>query len=244
MATLIKGYALVVDYQRDSFATLWSEGFGSPSANSLVPFTETLSVFSNVLIANTPQLLVSLAYMSLNGLLTCMVLTREFSTFGVKRSGLRVTFPEGEQRSTFWLSLPYRFSIPLLVASTVLHWALSQTLFLAEVTVRDPFGDVDHDRSVSCVGWSALALVILLVISSILIIVPVGLGFLRYPHGVPIVESCSIAMSAACHPLPGREGEAKKLLKYGVIGTDVEGNERAGLSSSSVAPLVTGNDYI
>lgn len=260
---IIKGYVEIPSYYRDSFATLQASGFSAPSANSLVPWTESVSIFGSVLVANIPQLIVSFAYVFLNNLLTCMLLSREFTQFAIRRSGLRVTHPASgsEQRSTFWLSLPYRFSLPLLVGSAVLHWALSQTLFFAQVTVRDPAGRVDLDRSVSCVGWSALALVILLIVSGVIMIVPILIGFLRYPSGVPVVESCSLAMAAACHPLlrqrdrnvddqddpiTERHGntESESALKYGVIGTDTEGNKRAGLSSRSVKPLVVGDDYL
>ena len=66
----------------------------------------------------------------------------------------------------------------------------------------------------------------------------VPLAFLKYPKGAPIVRSCSLAISAACHPLDSARDEAKKLLKYRVIGVDEDGNERVGLSSGSVRPFM------
>lgn len=42
------------------------------------------------------------------------------------RKGLRVTQPHGYQRSSYFLQLPYRWSLPLIVISGTLHWLLSR----------------------------------------------------------------------------------------------------------------------
>ena len=230
---------------QDSLQTLWDNGFGNPSPRSTITFTSGLSVATNVLIANTPQLAMSMMYMSFNGLLTCMTLSREFTIFSRKRCGLRVTNPDGGyQRSTYWLSLPYRYSIPLLGLSAAFHWALSQTLFLVEARVYNPAGvlDPDPNNALSVVGWSALSLIIVIVMGGILMLAPLAMGyFFRYNANIPIVESCSLAISAACHTL-GRQDEAKALLLYGVSRRD-DGVEHVGLCSSRVAGLVEGERY-
>ena len=226
-----------------TFASLWQSGFGTIAPNSLIVSTQGLSLFSNVLIANTPQLVVSLIYLSYNNLLTSLFLSQEFTKFSQKRSALRVTTPQGQQKSTFWLSLPYRASLPLLISSMILHWSLSQTIFLAEIEVvsLDGGGSLDMGDSVNSVGWSALGFLVLLLVSGLMILVIVVLGFLRHPPGVPIVQSCSLAISAACHPC--RSGEAQTALKYGVLKVDHRGNEYVGLSSGPVLPLSDGHDY-
>ena len=233
------------DSDEPTLAALWATGFCNITPQSLLQSTETLSLLNNVLIANTPQLIVSFVYVSYNSLLTSLLISREFTRFSQKRSGLRVTNPKGRQKSTFWLSLPYRFSLPLLACTAALHWSLSQTLYLAEVKVLDIQGQLDEVYSVSCVAWSALGLMILLAISGTMIVAAVVLGCCcRYPAGVPIVQSCSLAISAACHPRPGKEDEAQKLLQYGVMDVDAEGREYVGLSSGKMMPLVDGRDYI
>ena len=228
---------------QDSLQTLWDNGFGSISPNSIIPSTQGLSVLANVLIANTPQLVVSMVYVSYNGLWTCMLLSREFLGFAQSRHGLRVTNPEGKyQRSTYWLSLPYRFSIPLLGISAAFHWILSQTMFLVEAQVYKPDGtlDPDRDNSISVVGWSALSLIITISLGALLMAGPLLAGFFRYESGTPIVESCSLAISAACHPFE-RQNEEKALLKYGV--SSEGGGEHVGLSSGRVDDLKQGRRY-
>ena len=191
----------------------------------------------NIFYSNLPQILLSLVYVSYNALLTSLLVSREFATFSYKRAGLRVTHPSGHQRSTYWLSLPCRFSVPLLAMSTLLHWTLSQYLYPVQIRIIGLGGDVDHSRSINCVGWSSVGLLMLCVEGAVLILALLIAGCIRYPKGVPIARSCSLAISAACHPVEGKTDEARQLLKYGVISTS-SGNERIGLSSAGVRPLV------
>jgi hypothetical protein len=70
------------------------------------------------MMANTPQVVYSILYFAFNGALTAMAQADEWSQYAVHRKGLRVsTATKTEQRSTYFLSLPYRYSIPQLVFS-------------------------------------------------------------------------------------------------------------------------------
>ncbi|ORY16815.1 hypothetical protein BCR34DRAFT_461170, partial [Clohesyomyces aquaticus] len=92
-----------------------------------------LSIPLALCIANAPQLLVSILYFLYNALFTCMLSGLEWSKFSTRRSHLRVSdpVPNGHQKSTFWLQRPYRYSVPLLAASALLRWLVSQTIFFA-----------------------------------------------------------------------------------------------------------------
>jgi hypothetical protein len=80
--------------------------------------------------ANTPQLMLSVCYLAYNGLFTRMLCEREWASFGVRYASLRVTHRKGKQRSTYRLQLPYRWSIPLLGISTLLHWLYSNCIYV------------------------------------------------------------------------------------------------------------------
>ena len=82
------------------------------------------------ILANIPQLLLSMAYMVYNGLFTRICSEFEWAAFSVKYLPLRVTLKKGQQRSTYRLQLPYHWSIPLLVVSIVLHWLFSNCIYL------------------------------------------------------------------------------------------------------------------
>ena len=97
--------------------------------------------------------------------------------------------------------------------------------------------DLDPYYSVSALGYSAQGLVCVLVVSFVMLCYPVVLGFQRYPAGAPMVRTNSLAISAACHPLPERQNEAQELLRYGYIGEDEDGNRLIGFSSGRVPSL-------
>lgn len=84
-----------------------------------------------IVLANTPQLILSMCYFAYNGLFTRILCAFEWDKFSIMYRSLRVTHRKGpEQRSTYRLQLPYRWSIPLLLVSAILHWLYSNSLYL------------------------------------------------------------------------------------------------------------------
>ena len=141
-----------------------------------------------------------------------MLLGHEWSGYAHVRKPLRVTTPAGSQRSTYRLQLPYKYGIPLLVLSGTLHWLVSQSIFLARVDYYDN-GILDDDdyydtdnlqygtqyQSISTLGYSCIAIITVIALGGIVVLVGILHGFRRYKPGVPLVGSCSAAISAACH---------------------------------------------
>lgn len=179
-----------------------SLGFGTVEADLLVniglPENDRQGFAASVLLANLPQLVLSLLYMSYNGLFTCMHLAYEYAGFAKHRKPLRVTTPRGKQRTTYWLQLPYTYSVPLLVASAVLHWLVSQSLFLVRISFWSD-GVEMMDYSTSAVGYSCAPIVCVLVIGGCMTLVAVGLGFRKLGCSMPVAGSCSIVLAAAAH---------------------------------------------
>ena len=233
---IVFAIASVLSDQAPDLASQWALGIGNVSPELLLEITAPISPLGNILIANAPQIVLSLIYLSYNGLFTCILLSHEFTKYANKRTSLRVTLPTGYQRGSYFLSLPYKFAIPLLALSGFLHWALSQSLFLAEIKAFKSDGTADSQRSVSCLGYSTLALLVTLLLGALMLITPVLLGWRRYNSGTPLLENNSLAISAACHTVGSSDPSA--LLKYGVLSAD-----RVGLSNGPVAPLVPGERY-
>lgn len=102
---------------------------------------------ASVILPNIPQLLLSFAYFAYNALYTRLLAESEWQSFSTGYRPLRVTHPQGEQCSTHRLQLPYRYSIPLLITSILLHWITSNAIFffMSEggksnlSTIRDPY---------------------------------------------------------------------------------------------------------
>ena len=179
------------------------------SLDSATPYTilhlngAQASVFTMALLANTPQLLLSYIYFVHNSLYTCMLLAKEWSGYAWERKSLRVTSPVGKQRSTYRLQIPYRYGIPLLILSGVLHWLASQSIFLVRINAYDYRGEAHPQNNISTCGYSFNATVVTAVLISMVTLLGYVNGYRRYKPGIPLVESCSAAISAACHPFEG-----------------------------------------
>ena len=184
----------------------------------------------------------------LNGILTSMLLADELNGYAHQRKALRVTSPTGKQRSTYRLHIPYAYGVPLLVVFGILHWLVSQSLFLARVDVYDTDGSVDVSESTSTCGYSLVAIFFVLIVLIIITWFVVMTGFRTFKAGMPLMGSCSGAISAACHP-PEDDRDASELpFKWGVVGhktLDRTGEEvgHCTFTSFKVKPPVKGKLY-
>ena len=228
---------------------IWTEGFASIDPNAIFDATsfggaDSNGVFKTILITNVPQLLISTLYFMYNGSLMNMMCAREFTEFSQRPVTLRASRPAGEQRSTYWLSLPCKFSLPLIAISAALHWFLSRSLFLVQIEVMDWENRRQKDRDISACGFSPLAGSIVMAILTGLLLSLVACGFRRFPPGVPIVGTCSWAISAACHDLGGEKDAAMKPLMCGDIGMSGENNVgHRSKSSRKVVPPTERRTY-
>lgn len=127
------------------------QGFNTSPANT-IEFTLGNSLISNVLLANTPQIVISFVYLFYNNVFTCMVMAHEYARFASVRKPLRVTRPYGEQRSTFWLQLPYRYIVPIMLIMAFMHWSVSRSIYLVQLEIYDNNGELIAGRSVTDVG--------------------------------------------------------------------------------------------
>lgn len=205
---------------------LWSLDYGAVTNESLITLHlhGADSLVATVLIDNALQLLLSLLPLTYNGLFTCMLQTREWSKCSQKANFLRVSFPKRDQHSTYRLQLPYSYGIPLLVLSGTLHWLLPQSIFLARVDICDSNDVIDLSSSISTYAFSCVA-IITGIILGIIVVAPKNLrGLERYRGHMPLMGSCSAAISAACHP-PGSDGDAS--VHPVMWGTLVENNGKA-----------------
>ncbi|CAD6586365.1 MAG: hypothetical protein ASARMPRED_002513 [Alectoria sarmentosa] len=202
----------IAERKRDSTPTnliaLWKEGLGAVSDHELIGRgfngSVTQTFLETVLLANAPQLLFSFLYYLYNGLLTCMSVAEEQSQHGVARKSLRVSAPVSNQRSTWFLSLPYRYGVPLIICSGLLHWLVSQAMFFVRVLMYNDDGSVEFASSASRVGFSPIGIILAFTFASILVDALAAVGFInRFPRGeraMPLISTCSAAITAAGHP--------------------------------------------
>ncbi|RYC56619.1 hypothetical protein CHU98_g9592 [Xylaria longipes] len=193
------------------FCTLNQSDFKKVKSTDFLPSDKNPTNFNGynitlaqaILVANSPQLLLSFCYLALNNLFTRMQMAKEWAMFTTTYHPLRVTEPKGEQFATYRLQLPYRYSLPLIAVSIVLHWLLSNAIYIFisiggyyEYTIDDP--SLPPNTGVA-VEFSASALLSLIVASIGLISIPILLGLKRLPADSIDSGSNSLALSAACH---------------------------------------------
>lgn len=191
---------------------LKTSGFGKVQAANLLSNIKGLVV--NILLANLPQIILSFIYLTYNAAFTAICITNEYGGFSKVRKPLRVSNPHGNQRSTFYLNLPYRYAVPIISLSGVLHWFISQSLFLVKINIYDPQNTHLPDETLSLVpeasiavcGFSVLPMIATLVLGGSMVIILNGFGLSKLKGDVPTAGSCSAAISAACHGNEGANG--------------------------------------
>ncbi|KAF5010439.1 hypothetical protein FDECE_3408 [Fusarium decemcellulare] len=186
---------------------------------------ENMSLIELTMVANLPQLILSICYMSYNGLFTRMLAEFEWSKYSVEFRALRVTEPKGKQSATYRLQLPYRFSIPLIIVSTVLHWMYSNCIYVSNYEAFRPQYPYPPEITVG-LQFSSKAILIALVVSITVAITPIFLAFIRLPGITVISGGNSAVISAACH-IPSLELKSlsrttSKMSKRSSIGRDFD----------------------
>jgi hypothetical protein len=170
----------------------------------------------------------------------------EWNNLATSRKGLRVTRPVGQQRDTYFLQLPYRWSLPLTIASGGLHWLLSQSIFLVRVDTYDRQGNlVMGDASKSACGFSGTSW-IALTGSFFVLVGTVGvIGRRKFKVKIPFAASCSLVISAACHAPRGESEAYLRPLRWGVVEERMyDGEKHCSLSEGNVTKPKAGEQYL
>lgn len=144
----------------------------------------------------------------------------EWSGYAHRRKPLRVISPSEEQRGSYYLQLPYRWSVPLLVCSGLLHWLVSQSIFLARVIVLDSQENV-VPGSISTWGYSPIAIIFAICLGALLVLIGIICGFRKSKGGMHFAGSCSGAVSAACRPPKSDVNASMKPVMWGVVENEI-----------------------
>lgn len=199
------------------------------------------TIIASVLISNIPQIILSFLYFLFNGVFTSMLLADEWSDYAHKRKPLRVSDPKPGQRSTYFLQLPYRYAVPYLILSGILHWTVSQSIFLAQVASYSKTGELIDPAAVSTCGYSPFGIALTLIVGTCLALSTVILSARRYKPGIPLAGSCSAAISAACHG--GEDVDTTAPLKWGVTSPKGENVGHCAFSDKDVRRAKPGKLY-
>ena len=203
-----------------TIANAWSVGLGRVQTQNLVlganlPQLGASAVLITALVANAPQALLSFLYMVYNTLFTLMYLGEDWDMFGAYTATtrhrlqitskkqthryLRVSDPKGKQKSTHFLNLPFRFALPLICVSGLLHWLMSQSLYLANISVIPRDGTRPRHDEITTVAFAPQGMIWLIAVAIVMAGALVVNGSRKFGGQMSIVASNSAAISAACH---------------------------------------------
>ncbi|EPE31687.1 hypothetical protein GLAREA_12443 [Glarea lozoyensis ATCC 20868] len=172
-------------------------------------------------VANIPQFIVSSLYFAYNTIYTSMHSAAEFSHFTLTRKALRTTRPLGAQRSTYWLSLPWTYSLPLAIASMTLHFLISASLFIARTEILDPSNAIEP-ISYMQVGYSPLAILLAVIFGSLMVLAMILNGFRKLDPGL-LVGNNSLAIAAACQRPEWDSDAHLRAVRWGVVRAATDG---------------------
>lgn len=233
----------LVFYGNRNIKSMWGRGFGRPNLSSVIDTVrgfDDRSLFAAVLLANTPQLIFSFLYLMYNAVFTGLLMGREWNRYAYFRKPLRVSDPAVGQRSTYWLQVPFQYGIPMMILSGLLHWLISQSIYLVRVQflpndekyiIPLTYNDIDAYSTLSAVGYSSISTVLVIPAGMLMVIAIVTCGFKWYRYDMPLIGSCSAAISAACHPVNSDTRATLRPLMWGDVGT-VDGGSTRHLSFS------------
>ncbi|KAL6916711.1 hypothetical protein FSST1_008206 [Fusarium sambucinum] len=159
---------------------------------------DDLALLPLTMVANLPQLILSICYLAYNGLFTRMLAEFEWSKYSVEFRSLRVTEPKGSQNSTYRLQLPYRFSIPLIIVSIALHWLYSNCIYVSNYEAYAAYHPYTRQVTIG-LQFSSKAILISFVISVCVAITPIFLANVKLPGVIVVSGGNSAVISAACH---------------------------------------------
>lgn len=225
------------DYGYGLFSTSTISTIGFGAANLRAILDGQFTILSTVIIANLPQLPLILIYYLYTDLFTRMLMTHSWTSFTRKPKGLRVASPRGSQRSTYLFGILYRYGVPFLALSVLLHWTTSQSIFLVAVAVvsdtntrllpgtpKDMYG---AGAGISGVGFSPLAAIITVVLLFVLMGATLGLGYRRFNSDAPIIRCSSLEIrGAATFETPWTASMVEGRIRYSICGENADGSPR------------------
>lgn len=159
--------------------------------------TSTRGLLANLLGLGSIHLVISVLYLFYNHLWSRMLVAAESNAFLKTRARLRVTLPTQGTQSTYYLSIKAHFSALLVIALTFIHFFTTRALNVVAIQVYDIMGRYSHQHITYGISTSSALLALSLGFS---MLCALALALERKLHtGMPVLGTCSIAISAACH---------------------------------------------
>jgi len=200
------------------------------------PFQEGVSFPVQVIMANLPQVWSTVAYLTWNNQITRIWLEKEWRSFYRSHQRPRVSINSREPgiQSARWLQLPYWVTALLMSISVLLHWLVSQTLFVVEIYFSEAtLASVFH------LHFSPLALISVGTMAIVLVFGITFYYFIPIRTWMPLMAGSTRVVFDSCCQLPNT-GLSRSGIGWGDISTT---NERVAGFGGVVARMVEGVKY-
>jgi hypothetical protein len=192
---------------------LWQQGIGRVNGYALVggvwsKANRFIDFSRQIFLANVFHILVSFMYLFVNNILSRQLVAAEWTRllYVNEKKPLRVSSPQGMQRSSYMLSIPFRYSVPLMAVCIWMHWLVSQSIFIVQTTVFS--SEAGNQRIAwkdnSRIGFSVFGIILAIITEGALVVGLLIHSAIRKYHSIPAdfprMGTCSASISAACHP--------------------------------------------
>ncbi|KAI6598771.1 hypothetical protein MCOR06_001481 [Pyricularia oryzae] len=194
-------------------------GNSTNSGNVFGSLGNQLTYLQVLLVTNIPQIVFSFCYLAVNALFTQLQVEREWNSYAQSYKPLRVSYPTGDQTSTYRLQLPYRYSVPLMAASILMHWLISNCLYViilegdhdfsTTIASLQPYLGVSKDAAVA-IGFSSQSITITFICGCIIALSPLPFRYQKLKSHMVLGGTNSLVISAACHvPVPSQRSTSE-----------------------------------
>jgi hypothetical protein len=201
--------AVLIVYNNDELSQYQSLTLQTPASKH--------GLLANLFSLGSIHLVISIIYLFYNHLWSRMLAASELNNLVKTPASLRVTLPVTGAQNTYHLAIKPHYSALLLITLTLFHFLTTRAFSVVAVSTYDVLGYYSHRRITYVVSTSSamLALVLGLIM---LCVLAFGLDK-RLDAGMPVMGTCSMAISAAC--CTGDTGVNLGAVRYGR-------NERTG----------------
>jgi hypothetical protein len=206
-------------------------GLGTVTAATVFANYRPLGFPILVMIANSPQIWLSVGYLLWNAQVTRIWMEHEWRSYYRKPHIPRVSQITDEPgvRATRWLQLPYWVTAILMMLSTTMHWLLSQTLMVVEINAPD--------GTKFYLNYSPFAILCIGTVATVLVLGMTIYYFIPIRTNMPLMAGSARVVFESCRRL------RSKLPRTGIAWGDISTSTWLAGFGKTVGPLIVGAKY-
>lgn len=158
--------------------------------------TSGRGLLANLFSLGSIHIAISVTYLFYNHLWSRMLVASELNKLAKTPSALRVTIPSQGAQNTYYLALKPQESTILLIALIFVHFLTTMAFNVVAIYTYDVLGQYSHSRITY--GISTASAILALALGFVMLCILALAMERKLDADMPVVGSCSMAISAAC----------------------------------------------